>query len=180
MEKSHGFTDPKKPWITLHSVLKIAILAITDVLTFNISGTNFTKKRAKNMFAHLINCMSKKLSYFTRWLIFSIKHIFVKPFSQKEIIADTILASPRYHWRHYQCKIWSLVIIIAHRWFFGAMITATLLDIGTEVKLLIWQVKNHPRRKHTKRRYRYQSHRPCCQTRSYRALYQSCRFSMHR
>ena len=49
-------------------------------------------------------------------------------------IADTIWSSPRYHVSHYECKIWSVVIIIAHRWFFGALIFTALLEESTVLK----------------------------------------------
>ena len=32
---------------------------------------------------------------------------------------DIIWTSPRYHGSAYQCKIWPIVIIIAHQWFSG-------------------------------------------------------------
>ena len=44
------------------------------------------------------------------------------------IIADTIWLSPRYHARPYQCKIWPTVIIFAHRWFFGPLISTGSLE----------------------------------------------------
>ncbi len=35
-----------------------------------------------------------------------------------EIIADTIWSSPRYHGRAYEYKIWPVVIIFAHQYYF--------------------------------------------------------------
>jgi hypothetical protein len=49
--------------------------------------------------------------------------------------ADTIWTSPQYHGGVYECKIPSVVIIIEHRWFFGALITATLLELSVIERL---------------------------------------------
>jgi len=54
-----------------------------------------------------------------------------------EVFADTIWSSPRYHGRPYQCKKWPVVIIIAHRWFLGPLITATSLELS------VFQIKKY-------------------------------------
>jgi hypothetical protein len=56
-------------------------------------------------------------------------------FDIKRIFADTIWTSPQYHGGAYECKIPSVVIIIEHRWFFGALITATLLELSVIERL---------------------------------------------
>jgi len=40
------------------------------------------------------------------------------------IITDMFWSSPAYHENGHSCKIWRLVIIFAHRWFFRALIFA--------------------------------------------------------
>jgi hypothetical protein len=52
-----------------------------------------------------------------------------------KIIADTFWSFPKYHGEAYECNIGSVVIIFAHRWFFGFLITATSLEVSGFEKL---------------------------------------------
>ena len=47
-------------------------------------------------------------------------------------ITDTIWSCPRYHGESYECKIWSVVIIIAHRKKLGGLITLFLLELAEQ------------------------------------------------
>jgi len=52
-----------------------------------------------------------------------------------EIIADTLWTSSRYHENGHFLKIWHLVIIIAHRYIFKALISARFLETSSGVRL---------------------------------------------
>jgi hypothetical protein len=47
-----------------------------------------------------------------------------------EVFADTIWLYSRYHGRAYERKIWPVVTIFAHQWFFRTLISTRLLEVS--------------------------------------------------